>query len=1624
MPNASGAIARIEAGQHRRARIRYKELTRRPAMADPNAGLRLRTPRRDRIDTMEGLRGNPMLGLTRLFAHFGPAASSSGEHLFSVHPVRLGEGDIEQWREVFGIAPADEERVPHRVRAELQAAILDLALELLQARYENERHLHNMCQGVFKSGLRRRKALIEVRAALARALVEDKREPPIGEPLARWLALLALARHEPSLARLDASDALVFGSASQIRRQLAIVHRTPNHASHWMLSEHALLKNLPPPAAPLGQVQYIALQFAYAQKRPYLQPALSNPGADVDPAIVEYAVEDLRRSLRHAGMAGRLAPPGAEGLEALPADWIERIDWMAFNGAHFLRERGASQPYRNTFTWWMLAIRDCFRPGIGLDTRQMDGAALNRFVSRVSDTQVFGANRAEAWDDGFVRNLFNAFVRHHLAPLAAAPFERALYRATAPLPFLRCDDPGVAAGLPHILQSVAEVREGLRRELYARDAPGVRDADRALSKAEQRWIVQCLCAMYAPALLLEHMPDETPYGSIGHMTVELALLYPGVPLQNLTMEAAGHLLASESLGEAAALAVPGASGAVREAAPLPNILAVIKRLAHAHGVIDARAAPLAPSAWDKALRFFESRAQPPANLDKALNATKSAIIDRAQSITNILTEMGYDPAATFVMPSPPLPYINLFLHAPLDYGVPHTLHKIVMEDALRQMLAYGDLDHRQERMLQDIRAHWPKQALLRRCRKDFDQSLADLIASRILPALRRFVQELPAAEQRFWQCGAWTMEIPRVVAEVGKPPLVPVDRRFRPAENIIADGTVLIDLKLGAQTLHYWVSLQPLNLARYRCGKEALIKSRLRAFLGDNPPHAPGRKIVAFKSVLNYYAFEGCAGHDVLTAIVGRLFSEDTIEDLYRISSGETNSEKTENMVYGLVRSLVPGYGCAKAVGSPENLSGAPVICAFDIATLVPVLKIGGQAWSRITRVAQRAIIREVAAAGAGGLSGRAMVSRLALRGRDMYDIAAQSGRQTLAYLEPGLMGAIAFWRLGRRGLATLHRQLSHIAELGDWQARIARILRLMDHVFPDRGLWRARPRGIRIDAAGNSHLRIEGKRYEVVDLGDIENVLVLLDGPGSVRPVNPETGLPCGFSQRRAGLLRSNRAPGQPAPPAPETLCRSRRGLGATRSVCTVLEPAFHIGQDYYSFPESDSLFIHQVLPLEQGRLLQIDPASAAYRSYAVEGAGLISKDIFFRDSILYRRANDGQLHVIDWDLEMDDSFFGSFSYENVLTKDIVQKKAWYVRAKLDLDRTRHGDGRVSMIGMAPYSDFVDADGSRMCMALLFDEPFVFKKQEAPRTNKKFKLRRASKEQLAICESYAKINSYEYPLQIRSSIKRLYDEPVFRAVVDTALQRFEVMLENAVQYYSLPEANRFLRKFAPGEDMNLAEQFRQRLLGQLDTIKKMLPHLQRHKDHLIAVADLFERTGSYAVSLREGLLYPLDSALLNKSLIILDWRKAAENPPNEIAAYIGHELMHSMLGALDSMEPGSPLEFYAKLDPNGGVDLSQLFMGAQVPGFDPGICASVLEHCLSIGDGMARGDWRVRAVADGDSSTYNRKGEYDWRQKREDGASGAAPRDNERLSDLGLISYSLLLASLPGWYEDLKKKP
>ena len=463
--------------------------------------------------TAEALRRNPMPGLTLLFEHFSPAASRHADRIFSVHPVRLGESGFEEWHTLFGIAAAEDDAGRRRALAQLQTAIQELALDLFRPRRKSRHHLRNLCYRVYRDNLRQRKALIDARAAMAAALAKGVRRPPLRTALARWMAQLALAKYEPALGRLDAPDMLELGSADYAHRHLAIINRTPNHPSHWLMSERALLGNSPPPNAALGEIEFTALQFAYAQHREYLQAALANPAAKVDPAIAEHAVEDLRRSLRSAGVAGRLVPPGADGIEALPADWIERIDWMAFNGAHFLSERGARAPYRNTFTWWLLAIRDCFQPAAGLEIAQMDVHALNLFVDRLSDSQAFGANHAGAWDEGFVKNLFDAFLRHHVAPLAAAPFERALYRATAPLQFLRCDNPNVAPGVPSILRSMEEVKEGLRRELFARDAPGVSGADRHLSKGEQRLIVECLCAMYAPALTLEHMPGEMAYGT-------------------------------------------------------------------------------------------------------------------------------------------------------------------------------------------------------------------------------------------------------------------------------------------------------------------------------------------------------------------------------------------------------------------------------------------------------------------------------------------------------------------------------------------------------------------------------------------------------------------------------------------------------------------------------------------------------------------------------------------------------------------------------------------------------------------------------------------------------------------------------------------------------------------------------------------------------------------------------------------------------------------------------------------------------------------------------------------------------------------------------------------------------
>ncbi|RXZ33236.1 hypothetical protein D9O50_14120 [Oxalobacteraceae bacterium CAVE-383] len=1652
-PMASRAMSLAPAGSHLINSRSYRYTRHAEARAEkpiPDVP----RPRRDTSDTRRGetgphkkifadfaekigmpaqaLRDDPARGLKQLFRRFGPAVLRADPMpTLSTHAIQIGRHDFSAWCELFGDAASKDDEHQTDALPNLLNALQDFAIDLLQSRHGGRKRFQTMLLGNFVNALRQGSEAAALKAAIAKDLRNARHADSLSETEAYWYAKLILCKYEPSLGRMDAPDSLALGSLPQLHRELAILARTAGHASHWTLSENSLLKNPPPPGASREAYQSAGLKFAYAQGRDYLPPLPDRGWLDIDSAIPGYAIEDLRESLDRANITSRLLPPGAGGLDALADGWVERIDWIAFDGPDFLLTLGAEAPYRNTLEWWMRAIRDGFQLGTAFDAEAMDGARRRRFVARVAASQAFGddfGNEGDLeWDRGFVQSLFNAFLRHYIGPLAQAPFERALWRATEPLRFLQCNDPAVSPGLTRTLRSVREVLEDIRRELFRHGA-------QRGAMEEQQWIVRFLSSLYAPALANAALPDQMAYGGADHVAMELLSLYPGLP-RNLTMETARRLLDRQSLMEIMKPIAVEESNPVLEASPL---LLIVRRMAHAHGVIDAGRGRIGLDGWEKALRHFEKLAPAESAQGDIFFRGVKMLVGRTQSIRNLLYEMQCDPDQSFSMPPPPSPYLSLWIRQPLAFGKPHTLAEIVMDDAFAQMLAHGDLSDRDIATLQQVRDRWPKEKVLSRCREDFDRSFDALIQSQVMPALRRLVQTLDADDQRFWQCGLWTLRRPRATLEVTAPHgalTIPVYGNYGNGAhriNLAAGGAVLIDLTLDNETRHYWASLRPAGIARYSGSEAELIREHLHTFFPADAADSGKRKILGFVSIRNFYSLSAGNGENILSALVKQAFPAKEVERLYRKALGETDAERVEAFVRDFILGMLPGYECWSAVTTPGRLQTASVPCTLDAAGALLPLKIGGKALAKVANVGRRALLAEAMAARLGAASaGRTF--RMAIM--EAYPVFSRAAKEILLCLDPGVTGTVMLWRLGKSALAHLKNSIGHIAELQGWRSRIDNVIRMRDAVFPQRGVWQAVAQALKTDAGGNRYLAIGHARYGVADLDDIADVLVIPAGGGRVRPVNPETGLPCGFAQRPAGMVRIDKPPGSLQMPAAMLKhCRPRRAPAISFTSCAIV-PAPHLGPDYYSMPDTGTWQLYQKASDGRETLLEIDPSSIAYRSYAAAGEQLPESDLFLHDGILYRRLNNGHLLGMDWGLKMDKVIYGSVSHEKYISMNGESHgKAWYVRAKVHVDRTAQGDGMVTMVCMAPYSDVTDAQGMPLRIATLFGRPYVFKGGDLPRRNQKFKLRRAAPAHTAVQNLYGKINGYDYPEAIAKTILRLYDEPRFRSAIDTTLQRFDTMLANARRYYALPEANRFLRKFVPDGNPDLAEQFRQRLCGQLEQIENAMPHLKAHKDRLIAVADLKASGGDLALSLNRAMAYPLDSSLLNKPVLIIDQTELATRPVNVIAAYLGHELTHAVLGTLDTMAPGSSVQFYATLKRGGDVDISMLRFGAQVPGLDPAICASVVEHCLSVGDGMARGDERVRDIVEGDSSIYNRHGDGFDRRRRETGDASGNPsadpfhpsdpfEDDEWIADVDVMTYILISAFPPEWLRDEKKK-
>lgn len=1540
------------------------------------------------------LRRNPMAGLQALHSRFGPAPEhrkQAGSAVFSAHPVQAGNDDLAQWAQ--------------RSDSTLQSAVQALVEQLLAWSEASPSSPDVIAGFSLRDALSRRLNPAAIRGAIATGLRTrlNAQPAPLMPEQADWIAAVALCRREAALARSDAPLHLRYGDGPWAQRQLAIANCNAKGRDHWAMRDIDLVvenKRFIGHADALGEV---AQRTCHAQALPALQAQSIVPAG----CAAGDAVEKLRGLLEEA----MVLPPTSAVAGTLTSDWLEYIDWQAFDGVGFLQEHGAvlPQPDAMSWSWWMTALHDYFEPqpqpqpqpaqkSAPFNVENMHPARLRQFADSLLRSQGYGAVAAGALSPFFLQTLFDGWLRWSVLPLVAGPFQLFLSDAARPVYAGRC---GVAesiakSDLPPLLRSVAAVKIRLRDKLFA-------DADPACSGALKQWIFASLCSVLLPALGRNDLPEAMIYGGLEWTMLDISTFLLGDSHWAYPPEA---LILFAYNADIFAGADAGGQGQGQAKPHALYLTGAALRMAHSIGAIDASEA-IDNAMVVKALSLLQRRWSAATGGNDPLHHFQAIIPSRIDSARALLIEHGMgDADRQFTMEASLLQRLNFMVDTPLEWDRPYPLHQIYMEDGMQQLVDYGSVPESLKHTFDAHRAALTAATLNARFGQDFDASIA-LLSDRILiPAWREAIQALPLEEQQLWQCSRWELRMPRAQIRTYRPwsgggiwtgQAIDLEALTHPTVNYVASGAVLIDLYgKDSATRHYWASFKPFRLQPYDGNVAALLQQNLSIFF---KPRKQGERLLALSDwpALSYYrrnAESGAGPGGVLAAITRQLLIP-VLGPLRQAARGVTDTEAHRELVVSFFLNMLPFYSCVSALKSKDNIDSAGFFCTLDTAALTPLIGAGGKAITTIARTSAVVFSRREIKSLASAFIGRGILYKNAANtiattlkiARPLKNLA----RQTVFYLDPGVCMGWGFSKfvasLGKQGARALALKMKTLPALRGLRKELNQQRRQARLFFQDRAFWRARPAQIEYDA-GERYLRHGGKRYGVMAIGDSPDVLVLRDGRG-VRLADPGSGLAYGPLLKRDGAqLRrfgadntGNTAPAKPHSVLPPH-CRAKRSPQAKNGNC-MLQPALKFGRHFYQFePGSMDWLTHQLHPSERSasgrlsRLKPIDPASAGYCSYSYVDGAIKEMNYFVWGKRLWVRSSSGKVEITSWSVDFPDQLSGHFMHT---VAPYLEDGHIYVQVDFPV-----GDPETDMVfrntHVVPYGSYATPDRTRMGMVEIGGEFYTFKMGTTlPRPAESLAMVKASAQLQDIYHAYYEINNAEISTTIVGKILRLQEcAPEFKVLVGRGLNRAEAMIADAKAFLAAePEAaEALLRRFVPGDDPAEVAALRERVSADVMRLEQAMGPLQQDKNQLLGFAAMSDGSADSVVgmSLPNSLRYAIDPLFINKPVIYLDPKHVIRSSTDTLGADIVHELTHARLGTFDSF-PGVALaeEVYVLSGKAGHVDIANLIAAAQQAGNDPGAHAATLENLIVLFAYRYRGDPRVNDIFSGRSTIYQR---------------------------------------------------
>jgi hypothetical protein len=844
-----------------------------------------------------------------------------------------------------------------------------------------------------------------------------------------------------------------------------------------------------------------------------------------------------------------LAPtvsPGSVPAPSMATDWIDQIEWRAFDEVHFFNASGISVDTHAGLPGRLRAMFECFQPRPDhpspLDIRQFDQTAVRNFVAGVMETIGEGAGaygQASPVDPVFAQTLFNRWFLQLAAPrngnngdlrgdLFNAPFDQRLLRLIHPSsPDRRTcgsvQDTQAAPSLPRI--------GALKTTLLQEYLSGYARFDAGLP---MEFAYKGICEIFEPTLLRKDLPETFRYGSLAW-----ALLSIGIDLAgDAQSEMSTHALIS--LGAAADLF----SGDMTDpgmAAIQYSALRTILRMAHAQGKIDLQHRhanrEITRQDIETALNLFQSQFFAETNKLAPMEELVAAMPTRSQIAKDMLRERGiWDPEMKYEQIDGKSLLDRLNQMSPISERpcMPkkegHALYKIFMSGCLKQLLSSATVSSH-DRDLLNVPI-LTVDNLNARFEKSFDAKIGPLTHQIMMPTLQDEIAFMDVEDEKFWRCGEWTVRIPsamirtrrtagsRHTGGVGAGGDNDPVERYKVRDNVLIRLTLEVDGQTHLRT--YSVALEPFSIKRYEVNDKALLGRSLEQFF---KPKKSAEKLLNLhrQSSLVYEDYTAGNSRGNLLQIVSERLMQHRTGVLRESARETTEPEAFRASVKKMLLDFLPLYACITAIQADER-DDAKLYCTIDALSLIPVAAAGAKltraifAVGRLSRkqignIAKAFLLRSVKPDDAH----HAVSSVLAL-GKPAMGVA----RESVNLFDPGFqllsgLNRMAF-RLGAAGLQQLSKKISGIPELAVIAERLKDARQLLAKFYLEGDFWRTRPDAIFMQN-GQRRVAIGDKHYGVYAIGEIDNIVAIQNG-AEFRLLNPQS--ETGYGP----LLRSGLAP------------------------------------------------------------------------------------------------------------------------------------------------------------------------------------------------------------------------------------------------------------------------------------------------------------------------------------------------------------------------------------------------------------------------------------------------------------------------------------------------------------------